>query len=121
MPYYREALLSGWPNSLAHEVGAPPPTLEQAILATLRKTEHGLVGPNPRKTRRYQAQDTRDLRKTYEPLAAPKFLSEKPRGENGDHEQERRLSEDIGKTLNALTINGASQADMLAYYRPVEI
>ncbi|KAK3113725.1 poly(A)-specific ribonuclease [Teratosphaeriaceae sp. CCFEE 6253] len=121
MPYYREALLSGWPNSLAHEVGAPPTKLEPALMATLRKTEHGMVGPNPRKSRRNQAHDTRDLRKIHESLAAPKFLSEKPRGENGDHEQERRLSEDIGKTLNALTVNGGSQADMLAYYRPVEI
>ncbi|KAK4892404.1 poly(A)-specific ribonuclease [Elasticomyces elasticus] len=121
MPFYREALLSGWPNSLAHEVGAPPPQLEPVVLATLRKAEYGLVGPNPRKSRRNQAEDTRAAQYKHAPLAAPKFLSEKPRGENGDHDSERRLSEDIGKTLNALTINGGSQADMLAYYRPVEI
>ncbi|TKA82829.1 hypothetical protein B0A55_01049 [Friedmanniomyces simplex] len=121
MPYYREALLSGWPNSLAHEIGAPPPKLEPALIAKLRKTEPGLVGANPRKTRRNQAEDTRASRQTHEPLAAPKFLSEKPRGEHGDHDSKRRLSEDIGKTLNALTVNGGSQADMLAYYRPVEI
>lgn len=119
MPYYREALLSGWPNSLVHEVGAPPPKLEQAILATLRNTEYGMVGPNPRKTRRYLAENTRSSRKTANSLSAPKFLSEKPRDENGDRESERRLSEDVGKTLNALTLNGES--DALAYYRPVEI
>ncbi|KAK0249232.1 poly(A)-specific ribonuclease [Friedmanniomyces endolithicus] len=121
MPNYREALLSGWSNSLAHEVGAPPPKLEPAFLATLRKTEPGLVGSNPRKSRRNQAEDTRSSRHIHEPLAGPKFLSERPRGENGDHEPVRRLSEDIGKTLNALTVDGTSHADTLAYYRPVEI
>ena len=121
MPYYREALLSGWPNSLVHEVGAPPTKLDPAVLASLRKTDYGLIGPNPHKTRRYQAENTRHLRSSQGALAAPKFLSEKPRGDNGDHEPERRLSEDIGKTLNSLAINGTSKGDTLAYYRPVEI
>ena len=119
MPYYREALLSGWPNSLVHEVGAPPAKLEQAIMATLRKTDYGMVGANPRDTRRYQAEDTRISLRGPTPLAAPKFLSEQPRDENGAHDGERRLSEDIGKTLDALALNGTS--DPLAYYRPVEI
>lgn len=119
MPYYREALLSGWPNSLVHEVGAPRPKLEQAIPATLRKTEYGLVGQNPRKTRRYQAESTRSSQRALDSLAAPKFLSEKPRDDSREHEDERRLSEDISKTLNSLALNGNS--DALAYYRPVEI
>ncbi|KAK4549503.1 hypothetical protein LTR36_006500 [Oleoguttula mirabilis] len=119
MPYYREALLSGWPNSLVHEVGAPQPKLEQAILATLRKTDYGIVGQNPRRTRRYQAEHSRSSQRALDSLAAPKFLSEKPRDDNGDHESERRMSEDIGKTLNSLALNGNS--DALAYYRPVEI
>lgn len=119
MPYYREALLSGWPNSLVHELGAPPPKLEQALLATLRKTESGLVGANPRTTRRYQAENTRASLRGPGSIAAPKFLSEKPRDESGVHEGDRRLSEDIGKTLNGLALNGSS--DPLAYYRPVEI
>lgn len=122
MPYYREALLSGWPNSLVHEVGAPPPKLEQAILATLRNSDYGQVGVNPRKTRRYQIEDTRAKHKVHVPLGAPKFLSEKPREDNGVQETQRRLSEDINKTLNGLALNGSgAQADALYYYRPVEI
>jgi len=119
MPYYREALLSGWPNSLVHEVGAPPPKLEPAVLNTLRKTDYGMVGTNPRKTRRYQADDTRLSHKGPNSLAAPKFLSEKPRDDDGQRDLDRRLSEDIGKTLNGLALNGVS--DALAYYRPIEI
>ncbi|KAK3678608.1 poly(A)-specific ribonuclease [Recurvomyces mirabilis] len=121
MPYYREALLSGWPNSLVHEVGAPPVRLDQAILTALRKSDYGMVGPNPRKTKRYEVEDTRASQRVQDALAAPRFLSEKPRGDNGDGEPERRLSEDIGKVLSNLSMNGSSKADMLAYYRPVEI
>ncbi|KAI6893072.1 hypothetical protein KC355_g20861, partial [Hortaea werneckii] len=119
MPYYREALLSGWPNSLVHEVGAPPVKLDPAVHATLRKTDYGMVGANPRTLRRYQVEDTRASLNSPGSLAPPKFLSEKPRDENGAPDGERRLSEDIGKTLNSLAINGVS--DPLAYYRPVEI
>ncbi|GAB1725462.1 hypothetical protein NU195Hw_g1870t1 [Hortaea werneckii] len=119
MPYYREALLSGWPNSLVHEVGAPPVKLDPTVHATLRKTDYGMVGANPRTTRRYQVEDTRASLNSPGSLAPPKFLSEKPRDENGAPDGERRLSEDIGKTLNSLAINGVS--DPLAYYRPVEI
>jgi PAB-dependent poly(A)-specific ribonuclease subunit 2 len=121
MPFYREALLSGWPNSLVHEVGAPPAKVEQGVTNGMRKSEYGMVGPNTSKSRRYQVEDTRAVRRAHDPLAAPMFLSEKPRGDNGDHEPERRLSEDIGKTLNSLSLNGGSQGDLLAYYRPVEI
>ncbi|EMC99672.1 hypothetical protein BAUCODRAFT_119247 [Baudoinia panamericana UAMH 10762] len=121
MPYYREALLSGWPNSLVHEVGAPPISFDQALLATLQKTDIGLVGPNSRMTKRCQIQNTRASSKTHEALAAPKFLSEKPRSENGDHEAERRLSEDINRTLSGMSIGASGPLDVLAYYRPVEI
>ncbi|KAK5113219.1 hypothetical protein LTR62_003555 [Meristemomyces frigidus] len=121
MPYYREALLSGWPNSLVHEVGAPPPRIEQAFLATLRKTDCGMVGPHQRKTRRYEVEDTRASQRVHDALATPRFLSEKPRGENGTRRPERGLSEDIGKILNSLSLNGGSKGDVLAYYRPVEI
>jgi len=122
MPYYREALLSGWPNSLLHQLGAPPPKVEPAILATFRNTEHGMVGKNPRKTRRYQAEDTRALRKSQDTIVAPKFLSEKPRDGNQDlHEVGRCLSEEVSQTLNGLVLNEDARTDTLAFYRPVEI
>jgi len=121
MPYYREALLSGWPNSLVHEVGAPPSKFDQACLVSLRPSDYGMVGTNPRKTRRYQVDDTRAAQRAHDPLAPPKFLSEKPRDEPSEHDSPRRLSEDIGKILSGLSLNGGAQSDILPYYRPVEI
>ncbi|WPG98468.1 pab-dependent poly(a)-specific ribonuclease subunit pan2 [Acrodontium crateriforme] len=122
MPFYREALLSGWSNSLVHEVGAPPERLDPSVVATMRASEYGFHGPNSRKTRRYEAEDTRAKHSAHDGLAAPKFLSEKkPRDENGVPDGARRLSEDITHTLNDLALNGNSKADKLYYYRPPEI
>lgn len=114
MPYYREALLSGWPNSLVHELGAPPTRFDPAFMASLRKFEHGSVGANSRKLRRYQSEDTRSGLKDLMSMPAPKFLSEKQKNEDGNYEFERRLSEDIGKTLGALALNGGPPV----YYQP---
>lgn len=121
MPYYREALLSGWPNSLVHEVGAPPTKIEMAGLTPMRNPDHGFVGPHSRKTRRYQTTDTRSFQRAQDALVAPRFKSEKPRDQDGDHEPERRLSEDAGKSLNGLTLNSNLLSDPLFYYRPPEI
>ena len=114
MPYYREALLSGWPNSLVHELGARPQKIDSAVMAGMRKFEHGFVGSNPHKTRRYQVEDTRTLQKQQNSIPAPKFLSEQRKDEDGHYEIERRLSEDIGKTLGNLTIGGSPPI----YYQP---
>ena len=114
MPHYREALLSGWPNSLVHEVGAPPTKIDPAFMATLRKFEHGFVGPNPTTTRRYEAENRKAFQKEYNSIPAPKFLSEYRKDEDGHYEIERRLSEDIGKTLDALTLNAGPPI----YYQP---
>nr|POE75484.1 pab-dependent poly(a)-specific ribonuclease subunit pan2 [Quercus suber] len=119
VPYYREALLSGWPNSLLHEVGAPPVRIDPTLLASMKSTDFGLVGGNTSKGRRYQKQSARTARKAGDLLAAPKFLSEKPRDE--PEETERHLSEDISKTLNSFDLNGGAQIDELYYYRPPEI
>ena len=113
MPYYREALLSNWPNSLVHEVGAPPPKIDPAVLAALRKSEYGAVGPNPKKGRRNQAERTRGSQEQAS-IPAPKFLSEQRKDEDGNYEVERRLSEDIGKTLGGLALNGGPPV----YYTP---
>ena len=114
MPYYREALLSGWPNSLAHELGAPPTKFDPAFIATLRKFEHGLVGQNPKTSRRYESEDTRTFHRQQNSIPAPKFLSEQRKDEDGNYEVERRLSEDIGKTLTSITLNSGPPV----YYQP---
>ncbi len=114
MPYYREALLSGLPNSLVHQVGAPPVKLEPLFLSSLRKFENGLVGSNPRTSRRYEVEDTRLFLKGHTSITAPKFLSEQRRDEEGQYEIDRRLSEDINKTLGMLTLGGSPPV----YYQP---
>ncbi|SMR52395.1 unnamed protein product [Zymoseptoria tritici ST99CH_1E4] len=120
MPYYRETLLSGWPNSLLHQVGMPaarPDPLE----STFRTFDYGRVGPNPRKTRRNEAANPRAQQKLADPLAAPKFLSEKPRPEDAADKPDRRMSEDILKALDNLKLDGAAASDVKFLYRIVEI
>lgn len=67
MPYYRDMLLSVWSNGMIHELGAPPPKTDPALLASLQKFQTGIlageVGVNPRKQRRYQKEDTRATQK----------------------------------------------------------
>src|SRR5687768_977024 len=79
MPYYREVLASAWPDNLIYDVGAPPVTIDQAFLNTLKKTEWGYYGRNTRGLHRNQFEDTRALAKTSNALHPPKFLSEKAR------------------------------------------
>ena len=125
MPYYKEALLSVWSNSLVHEVGAPPPKTDPALQVALQQFQNGSLSgsvvSNPRKTRRNQIDDTRAALKTHASLAAPKFLSEKPREEQVQADAERRLSEDASKVLSTLSLNGGSQSDIPFWYRIVEI
>jgi PAB-dependent poly(A)-specific ribonuclease subunit 2 len=120
MSYYREALLSSWPNSLLHQVGLPTPRMEP-LDNSFRVFEYGRVGVNPRKTRRYQAPNTKLNQKTSDPLAAPKFLSEKPREEDGNPETRRRMSEDLLKALDGLKLDGKAGSDAKFLYRNVEI
>ncbi|KAK5167002.1 poly(A)-specific ribonuclease [Saxophila tyrrhenica] len=114
MPYYREALFSGLPNSLVHEVGAPPAKWDPAFLSSLRKFEHGMVGPNPRTSRRYEVQNTRSINGMQHSIIAPKFLSEQRKDEEGQYEVDRRLSEDVNKTLGMLTLTSGPPV----YYQP---
>ncbi|BCS20566.1 poly(A)-specific ribonuclease [Aspergillus puulaauensis] len=73
---------------------------------------------NPKKTRRYQVENTRAL--ASEPaLIAPKFLSEKARDQS-----KARLDDAVGDTAGALSgakISGESEDDPLLKYSNVEI
>lgn len=120
MPYYREALLSSWPNSLLHQVGMPAQRPDPQD-PSFRPFDYGRVGPNPRKGRRYEAASPRAQQKLADPLAAPKFLSEKPREEEKARDADRRTSEGIIKTLENLKLDGAVAADVKFLYRVVEI
>ena len=122
MPYYRDTLLSAWPSHLVAEVGAPPVRIDPKILASAKRSEIGAFAPWPRKTRRYQYEDTRAVQRAQDILAAPKFLSEKARdgndgtGANGD----RRIS-DAFEVLADLTLDGGSRRDAPLIYKKVEI
>ncbi|CAI7584313.1 unnamed protein product [Penicillium bialowiezense] len=117
MPYYHERLHSAWPSHLVFEVGDPPAPLDQSLLPYLRPAEMGHHAPNPRKTRRYQAENTRAMTIAEPALIAPKFLSEKAR-------EYSKLDGLIGDTAEALAgakINGESDDDPLLKYSNVEI
>lgn len=79
MPYYRESLLSAWPQDGTYEIGAPPVKIPDQFLATLQRMEWGWYGKNTRDLRRNQVEDTRSLDKDPSALKVPKFLSEQAR------------------------------------------
>jgi PAB-dependent poly(A)-specific ribonuclease subunit 2 len=85
----------------------------------LRSGEIGQYAANPKKTRRYQVENTRALATSEPALIAPKFLSEKAREQN-------KVKPDgpISDTADALAgakISGESEDDPLLKYSNVEI
>lgn len=120
MPYYREALLSSWPNSLLHQVGMPSPRIE--VDASFRAFEYGKVGPHSRSGRRYEAPDLKVQQKPADILVAPKFLSEKPRDDDANGgDTGRRMSEDLLNAMSRMKLEGKTAADVRFLYRVVEI
>ncbi|KAG0161119.1 hypothetical protein PDIDSM_8652 [Penicillium digitatum] len=98
-------------------VGSPPAPLDQSMLPYLRPAEIGHHAPNPRKTRRYQIENTRALTTAEPALIAPKFLSEKAR----DYSKSDGLVGDAAEALVGAKINGESDDDPLLKYSNVEI
>ena len=123
MPYYREQLLSSWPNHLVFGVGAPPPKIEAQTSSAFKPgdwTHWGAYGQkNPRKTRRNQVSDTRTTERSSASLQAPKFLSEKARESANDPVQERRIS-DVADAIGATELSDL-KAEVPVMYRNVEI
>jgi PAB-dependent poly(A)-specific ribonuclease subunit 2 len=123
MPYYREALLSAWPD-LVFDIGAPPPKLDPQFLSTLKPTEFSLYGRNARGLRRNQWENTRIQEKdATSGIQAPKFLSERAResaNATPGISEPTESADDISKTMGKMKIDG-SKADVPAMYRAVEI
>lgn len=119
MPYYHERLLSAWPSHLVFDVGSPPAPIDPSIIPYLRPAEIGHYAANPRKTRRYQVENTRQLISSEPALAAPKFLSEKAR------EQPRNKSDgsvaDVSDALAGAKLGVDVEEDPLLKYSNVEI
>lgn len=119
MPYYHERLLSAWPSHLLFEVGSPPAVIDQSLIPYLRSGEIGQYAANPKKTRRYQVENTRALASSEPALIAPKFLSEKARDQS-----KAKLDDAVGDAAGALSgakISGESEDDPLLKYSNVEI
>lgn len=119
MPYYHERLLSSWPSHLVFDIGNPPPQIDQSIIPYLRQAELGHYAPNPQKTRRYQVENTRSIATMEPALAAPKFLSEKARGQALS--KSSGSAADVAETLADATIKGDAEDDPLLKYSNVEI
>ncbi|KAM0603282.1 hypothetical protein ACHAP1_006801 [Verticillium nonalfalfae] len=119
MPYYREPLLSAWPDMVS-DVGAPPPTLDPQFLSTLKATEFGLYGPNTRGLRRNQVEDTRKTDKTtVTGIQAPKFLSEKARESSKTPGQAAGAEDEVDDA--AAKMAGDRKTECPPMYRNVEI
>ncbi|GAM89839.1 hypothetical protein ANO11243_078780 [Dothideomycetidae sp. 11243] len=124
MPYYRESLWSAWPSHLIAEVGAPPVKIDPKILAIGKRSDMGVFAPWPRKTRRYQYEDTRAVQRAQDILAAPKFLSEKTRDasyQDGNRTNGERRISDALEVLADLTLDGSSRREVPVIYKNVEI
>ncbi|KAF2421174.1 PAB-dependent poly(A)-specific ribonuclease subunit pan2 [Tothia fuscella] len=122
IPFYREVLLSAWPSHMVFDLGAPPVKIDPAFTATLKRSEMGHYGPNPRKTRRNQIASTREVDKTTS-IAAPKFLHEKMRDAaraSGGEADARRINDAVD-LLNDLALDGTTKKDVPIIYRNVEI
>ena len=102
------------------DVGAPPTKQDQGLLSSLKRAEIGGYAPNPRKTRRYQVEDTRAAQTLQGSLAAPRFLSEKARQTPSIDDPERRMS-DVLEALNELGVDGVTKREVPVMYRNVEI
>lgn len=120
MPYYRETLFSAWPTHLLFEVGTAPSKFDPSILSNLKRADMGAFAPNPRKSRRNQAEPSRHKTRAIESgLAAPKFLSEKAR-DTQSQDAGRRMSDAID-AFQDLATDGALRKDVPVMYRNVEI
>ncbi|KAM0322288.1 hypothetical protein ACHAQA_009577 [Verticillium albo-atrum] len=120
VPYYRDPLLSAWPDMVSN-VGALPPDLDMQFLATLKPAEFGLYGPNTRGVRRNQVEDTGILDKTtVAGIQAPKFLSEKARESSKTPAPAPAKEEDAASDTASKT-SGERKSDCPPMYRSVEI
>ena len=76
MPYYREELLSKWPNNLLCDVGLPPQGVDPDILSHLAQIENISFTPNLHKTPRNLTPSRKDYMTKNGSAVAPVFLSD---------------------------------------------
>ena len=120
MPFYKEALLSGWPSHIIFEVGAPPPKVDPTVLGSMTRTDIGFYAKNPKTKRRNQVEDTRSADRINDSLTAPKFLSEKARAAQSTNESGAKTIETM-ETLTDLHLDDVTRKDVPTMYGNVEI
>lgn len=111
--------MSAWPSHMVSEVGAPPSKIDSQFLSSLKNTEWGGYGRNPRTTRRNQVENTRVTERQSASIQAPKFLSEKAREAANDTSGERRIS-DVSDAISSSELSSL-KAEVPVMYRNVEI
>lgn len=119
MPYYREKLLSVWPEDLVSEVGFLPLKIDPDISKGMSPSGVGYRAHNPKKTLRNQLDRLSIVDSNDTAVTAPRFLSEKNHEVNGEMEKERRISDAEPFTNPVLT--GSTKADVPVMYRLMEI
>ena len=122
MPFYKEALLSGWPSHMIFEVGAPPPKVDPTVLGSMARTDIGFYAKNPKTKRRNQVEDTRLADRINDSLTAPKFLSEKARAAQSTNESGSGANAiETMETLTDLHLDDVTRKDVPTMYGNVEI
>ncbi|KAL8812238.1 MAG: hypothetical protein Q9200_001179 [Gallowayella weberi] len=119
MPYYREKLLSVWPEDQIFELGFLPPRIDPEVVKHMAPSSIGFRAPNPRKTLRNQIDRLSIIDSDGTALVAPRFLSEKSLEANGEAEKERRISD--AEVFKDPDITGSTKADVPVMYRLMEI
>lgn len=119
MPYYREKLLSVWPEDQIFELGFLPPRIDPEIIKHMTPSGIGFRAPNTRKTLRNQMDRMSIVDSDGTALAAPRFLSEKTREANGEAEKERRISD--AEVFKNPDLAGSTKAEVPVMYRLMEI
>jgi PAB-dependent poly(A)-specific ribonuclease subunit 2 len=113
MPYYRDQLLSAWPDKVS-EAGVLPPKID---MSQMKRSDIGWYAHNKVWTQPNVVEYTRLEAATNNTIAAPKFLSQKARESNNSSEES---SADALTMMKDLKI-AQTHEDIPNIYKYVEI
>jgi PAB-dependent poly(A)-specific ribonuclease subunit 2 len=115
MPYYRDILLSAWPDRVS-EVGGLPPKID---MTHMKRSDIGYYANNKVRTRPNVVEYTRlEAATSNSTIVAPKFLSQKARESSNSNEDDQA---DTLTSMNDLKMAAQTQEDIPNIYKYVEI
>ena len=120
MPYYREKLLSAWPNHDLYDIGYPAEKVPPEIFKTMIPASNGYRAPNPQKRPRNQVYRVELTESDSKAILAPKFLSEKARNSESRSSEDKYVN-DVIEVFNATGLTSNLKAEVPIMYRNVEI